>query len=292
MTSSLSSTLESITRETTIFFGIPTLIGGALGNILNIIVFLSLRTFRQKSCVVYLTIMSIVNIIQLTTGLLGRIMITSFNIDWTETSLFFCKFRYFVFPAASLISFTCLFFATIDQYFATSSRPRWQKWSNIKFAYYLTTFSTILWVLHGVPYLILFNQVTSFNQTTCVASNPIFFQYRLYFVSLIFIGFLPVAATIIFGSLAFHHVRTMNYRAVPLVRRELDKQLTIMVLTQDVMKFFTVLPYVIVTAISLNTGLIQHPNIAIYLRFATAISVLLYYFYFAVSMKRELDVNN
>lgn len=287
MASGLSSTLDLIAKEAALVFGIPTLIGGTIGNILNIIVFLSLRTFREKSCIFYLTVMSIVNISQLNTGLLARIMTSGFDIDWTQTSLFFCKFRYFVFPAATLISFTCLCLATIDQYLATSSRRRWQQWSNIQLAYRLMTFFIILWLLHGIPYLILFDQVRSSNRISCAAPNPTFLQYRFYFISLVLTGFLPVCITILFGSLAFYNVRTMHYRSVPLVRRELDKQLTTMVLVQDVVNFFTVLPFAIMNALSLNTSLTSDPIIAIHIRFATTISVLFYYFYFAVSIWRE-----
>jgi len=81
MSTSFSTYLDFIAKEVSFHFGLPVLIGGTIGNILNIIVFLSLRTFRQNSCAFYLTIMSIVNIGQLTTGLLARIMITGFGID-------------------------------------------------------------------------------------------------------------------------------------------------------------------------------------------------------------------
>jgi len=91
MSTSFSVHLGFIAKEASLYFGLPVLIGGTIDEILNIIVFLSLRTFRQNSCAFYLTIMSIVNIGQLTTGLLARVMTNGFNIDWTQTSLFFCK---------------------------------------------------------------------------------------------------------------------------------------------------------------------------------------------------------
>ncbi|UJR32958.1 hypothetical protein I4U23_020421 [Adineta vaga] len=94
-------------------------------------------------------------------------------------------------------------------------------------------------------------------------------------------GFFPVCFTLIFGTLAFHNVRTMNYRTVPLVRRELDKQLTTMVLTQDIVTFFTVLPFSIMNVLSLNTSLTNDPTLATKVRFATSISVFFYYSYFA-----------
>jgi len=147
-------------------------------------------------------------------------------------------------------------------------------------------FFVILWTLHGIPYAILFVQINSSNSTTCNALNPIFLQYRSYFITLILTGFLPVCVTIVFGILAYYNVRTMAYRTVPLVRRELDKQLTTMVLTQDVVNFFTVLPFAIMSALSLNTALTNDPIIAVKIRFATIISVFFYYVYFGVSIKK------
>ena len=134
MSSSIITTLNLISQQINIVIGFTILATGTLGGILNIIVFLSLRTFRQRSCAFYLTIMSIVNIGQLYTGMFSRIMINGFNIDWTEKSLFYCKFRILFFQLCSLISFTCLCLATIDQYFATCSRPHWQQWCNLKVA--------------------------------------------------------------------------------------------------------------------------------------------------------------
>ncbi|CAF5002935.1 unnamed protein product, partial [Rotaria sp. Silwood1] len=193
MSTSLAESLAFIAQEMCIYFGIPLLIVGTLGGLLNVIVFLSLRTFRQSSCAFYLTIMSIVNVGQLITGLLARIMITGFGIDWTQTSLIFCKLRYFLFPIAALISFTSITLATIDQYFATCFRPRWQQWSNIQVAHRLTAVSSIIWILHGIPYLIFFNQNLSptTGKATCASQNNIFLQDRTYFVALVLTGVLP-----------------------------------------------------------------------------------------------------
>ena len=105
-------------------------------------------------------------------------------------------------------------------------------------------------------------------------------------------GFFPVSITIIFGCLAYYNVRTMAYRTIPLVRRELDKQLTTMVLTQDVVNFFTILPFSIINGLLSNTDLTNDPIIAIKMRFATSISVLFYYIYFGVSFKEIIFIKN
>ena len=288
MSSTLVTYLELIAKEMSVYFGIAFLVAGTIGNILTILVFLSLRTFRQNSCAFYLTIMSVVNIGQLATGLLTRIMTTGFGIDWTQTSLFFCKFRYFLFPATSLISFTCICVATIDQYFATCSRPRLQQLCNIKLAQRLSAFFIALWALHGIPYLILFERINIFSPdkvtVICATTNTIFVKYHSYFISLCLTAFFQLVLTIIFGILAYSNVRTLNYRTVPLVRRELEKQLTTMVLAQVVINVFTILPFSAVILIS-STTVIVDPTLAAIFRLIATTTILLYYFYFGVSIQ-------
>jgi hypothetical protein len=85
-TSSNFSSLVLASQLVTTYSGILILIAGVIGGFLNLVVFLSLQTFRQNSCAFYLTVMSFVNIGNLLTGLLSRIMIYGFDIDWTQIS--------------------------------------------------------------------------------------------------------------------------------------------------------------------------------------------------------------
>ena len=119
-------------QEIILYASMAILITGVIGGLSKIIVFLSLKTLRQNSCAFYLTIMSFVNLGQLLTGLLSRIMISGFSIDWTQMSLFYCKFRYFVFQTCTLLSFTCIC-------------PRWQQWSNIKISHRFIFFMDFTW---------------------------------------------------------------------------------------------------------------------------------------------------
>jgi hypothetical protein len=68
------SSLAFDTEEITIYLGTFYLITGVIGGFLNIIVFLSLKTFRQSSCAFYLMLMSIVNVGELLAGQLTRIL--------------------------------------------------------------------------------------------------------------------------------------------------------------------------------------------------------------------------
>jgi hypothetical protein len=56
---------------------------------------------------------------------------------------------------------------------------------------------------------------------------------------------------VVFGLLAYHNVRLLTRRKIPVVRCELDKQLTKMILVQILIYFCTFLPYSIQSMCSL-----------------------------------------
>ena len=286
MASTTISSLGFAGQQMSIYYGIPVLIAGIFGGLINTIVFLSLQTFRQSSCAFYLTIMSIVNIGQLFTGLLSRIMINGFAIDWTQNSLFYCKFRYFCFQTCTLISMTCLCLATIDQYFATCSRPRWQQWSNIKLAQRITIVSIFIWILHRIPFLFFYNQVVSYNpsKVSCAATNLMFLQYRAYFATLLLTGLLPIFISVLFGIAAYHNVKQLVHRTVPLVRRELDKQLTVMVLVQVLVNSIAVFPYAVMFGVQTNPNITNDSRILAIIQFTYTVTLLIFYSNFSVSI--------
>jgi hypothetical protein len=283
MSSSVIASLLRTYQRIIIYSGIPILTLGVLGGVLNTIVFLSLKTFRQSSCAFYLTVLSIVNIGQLLAGLFSRIMISGFSIDWTQTSLFYCKFRTFSFQVTSMISFTCICFATIDQYLATCARPRWQRWSNIKIAHRVMIIGILVALIEQSPCLIFYDHVKTppADIIVCTTTNNGFVQFNAYFNYLILGNLLPCSITLAFGWMAYRNTKELGYRTVPLIRRELDKQLTIMVLVQIVYTLVSLSPNTILYLI-LSYGNIQNSVIVAKLRLAYTITVCLYYTCFAV----------
>ncbi len=286
MSNPIISIFSSAISKTYIYMGTTITIGGVLGGIVNVIIFLSLKTYRQSSSAFYLTIVSIVNIGQLLTGLLSRVLINAVGVDWTETSLAYCKIRNYLFQACAIISPICLCLATIDQFLATSACPRWQRWSNNKIARYLSAISAIFWLAYGIPYFIYYNIVVSSTTgiSSCVITNPIFNQYYNVFHVPILMCAVPLGITIIFGLLAYHNVRQLSHRTVPIVRRRHEVQLTVMVLVQVVFNLFATTPCFIVLTFASFTTITQDPVIAIKVRFAIAITTCIYYLYYAVNI--------
>jgi hypothetical protein len=282
----MSTTLSFVGKQISIYFGTPLFIAGVLGNILNTIVFLSLQTFRQSSCAFYLTIMSIFNVLTLCSALLQNILPALSGFDGSATSLFYCKSGLYFEVLSIQTSLTCLCLATIDQYFATCSRPYFQQLCNIKLAQRLIIISVIFWVLHGIPYLVFFNHVVSptTNQVTCIDTNNIFEQYRIFGIILVLIGYLPIVIVALFGFMAYRNVQQIAYRTVPLVRRQLDKQLTVMVLVQVVVNILTLLPFTTVYAVATSQNLTVNSVLQAKFLFAVTVTIIVSYTAFAVSI--------
>jgi hypothetical protein len=230
--------------------------------------------------------MSLFNIGELICGALSRFLITGYGIDWTVQSVSYCKFRAYFVQVCELISLSCLCLATIDQYFATSSRPRWQQWSNIKLVRYMTVIVIIFWSTFATVYAVYYNIGTSSitSKLSCTNTNSAFSRYNSYFESIIMIGFLPNSIAVIFGILARRNVSQLAYRTVPLVRRELDKQLTTMLLVQVVFNTFSLLFYNISSVIIPLTVDSQNPVVIAKIQLVSILSTSIYYLYAAVSI--------
>lgn len=287
MSATNSSTFFFPAQDIAVYMGVPILFAGIIGGLLNCIVFLSLRTFREKTCTFYLIIMSFVNIGQLLTSLLPRIMINGFDVDWTRSTPWYCKFRMYILQLCTLMSYTCMCLATIDQYLSTSLDPFWQQLSNIKITRILSVSFFIFWSLHGIPFVIYLNTVVSqtTNQMSCVYTNTAMAQYFNYGFLVTLAGFLPVVVTILFGFLAYRNVTQFDFRRVPLIRRELDRQLSVMVLVEVIFNCFATIPYIITYIVIRLPRIANDPFRYAQVSLASSILINLYYLHYAVSEK-------
>ncbi|CAF1930123.1 unnamed protein product [Rotaria magnacalcarata] len=243
MASIAFESLKLATNECNIYGGFFVFSIGVIGNVLNIIIFSSLKTFREMSSTFYMTVTSAVNIFQLIFGLLTRILINGYNIDPTKTSSFMCKARQFILITTMLIVFTCMCFAAIDQ-FLLLTNP-WRHLCNLQLASRLVIIAFIVSFLHGIP-VILFQDLYPplvTGQTSCSFTSIGYSIYYSRFLFPILLGILPLTVRITFGVLAFVNVRGLHNRQVPIVRLERDKQLTAMVLVEVAIDVIVSLPY-------------------------------------------------
>lgn len=91
--------------------------------------------------------------------------------------------------------------------------------------------------------------------------------------------------------MAYRSVKSIAYRAVPLVRRELYKQLTTIVLIQVAFNINTATPYIITTSVITNINMIVDQITLSKLSLVSTITLLLEFINFAVSIYYNKTLN-
>jgi hypothetical protein len=144
---------------------------------------------------------------------------------------------------------------------------------------------SIIWFINESPCLIYYNHIISMNTTSFIVTNSLFEKINTYFNNVVLLVCLPAFVT---GLLAYNNIQQLSHRTVPFIRRELDKELTVMVLLQVVFNFFSIMPYCIMTIlVSTNTSHDSDKHTRI--QFVYILSICLYYTIFSVSIKLDQD---
>jgi hypothetical protein len=200
-----------------------------------LVVFTSLKTFRQTTCAFYVTTASIASIDESLIVLI-RFVNTSLNFYALNTSIF-CKFRYFLTQYCALGYLTNICMATIDQFL---SMTKYRHLNNLRLARCHIACTSIFWFIHGIFTFIYYDS----NQNVCVITNDIFAKYYTYFYLPILLGILPLTITSIFSLVAFIKIRTIASRQINIVRLSRDRQLTQMTLVHALFIILTTIPFV------------------------------------------------
>jgi len=234
---STADSLNFISQQIHIYFGLSILIFGVIGGILNVIIFTTLKTFRETTCAFYLTAVSIVNTGQLLIALFVRVLSEGFQTDIRNIS-WVCKIQIYMAGWCILVSMTVMCLATIDQYVSMS---KYRHYSNNRLAQRGIVLACIFWGLYSICFAIYYD--TPFG--TCTIINPSVAIYTARFHFPVILGFLPLTTMTIFSVLAFYNARTLISRQINIVRLSRDRQLTAMTLFHAVFVVMTTLPFII-----------------------------------------------
>ncbi|CAF1308542.1 unnamed protein product [Adineta steineri] len=232
------------TRQVNIYFGLSIMILGVVGGIFNIIIFTTLKTFRETTCAFYLTAVSVANILQLLIVSSVRILSEGFSTDIRRTS-WVCKIYIYMAVWCLLVSPTYVCLATIDQFLSMSY---YRRFSNLRFAQRCIFIIGFFWSLYSICFLIYYDAPLGI----CIDTNSNFAMYVTHFHYPILFGVLPLSTMITFSLLAFYNARTLISRQINIVRLSRDRQLTAMTLVHVVFVVITTLPYIINFIYSLN----------------------------------------
>ena len=228
---------------------------GLAGNLLNILTFRCFKLFRSHPCAFYLIIESFANANLLMLVLPFRITDFVFAYDPTRLSSVWCKLRNALVAIFSLLSFSTVCFAAIDQYLSTNSYPRLRQLSTLKLAHRLSSVAGFVLVLYGIPFAIFYGiQPTS----DCSITHPVFLRFHAFVHLSVLSAVLPITVSSLFATLAYTNVRRIVRRQMPPVRQRLDRQLTAMVLNKVAFLIVTILPFVTYRIYLLNVSSDKH----------------------------------
>ena len=146
-------TLDRISQQLNIFLGIILFVLGMIGCLWNILIFRH-YSFQNSSCCTYMLVGSIASLIQLCFGLAVRISTEGFQIDWTVTSIVWCKLRNYATQCASLIALSCLVWTAMDRLFSTCSQIKWRRLNSIFIARQVCTLTIVFWMLISIPTMV------------------------------------------------------------------------------------------------------------------------------------------
>lgn len=269
--------LTFIGQQCLIYGGSIFLIGGLIGNTINILIFSKVRKYRQTPCTFYFLIASVANLIYISFNFTTRIYGNIIGYDLSNLSITWCKTRQFLIVAFSMITLTNSCLAAIDQFLATSKHVHFRRLSNMQWAYRLVAFVTLLWFLHAIPCLIFYDVPSSTKK--CAIIHPIYAVYnRIYLLGLLCL--MPMAVTTIFGCLTYYNIRTTR----SLAEHNVDRQLVKMTLFQVFLIIFSLAPYSVLSIYNLITEkFVKDSNQLLRESFVLTVFTLTTYSYYSVS---------
>jgi hypothetical protein len=165
-------------------------------------------------------------------------------------------------------------FLAFDQFLSTNYRQSWRQLSTLRLAHRLAFFNIGVVVFHGILFL-FFGEIGFLG---CSIYSPIAKVYFEFFYYPILSGSLPVIISGAFSLLAYHNVRRIVRRQIPLVRRRLDRQMTAIALARVLCILILGVPFLVLTIFQL-TRVYENENymgLAILNLFSAIIYSLLY----------------
>ena len=204
-TSALATTGVSIINRYVLLF---VCIMGFVGNSLNVYIF-TRPNLRQNTCVIYLLITSLLNIMTLFFGASVRCL-TSYGYDLTLKAPVFCKIRFYLTYVTQSAALWLLVFACFDRYLSSSMNIQRRRWLNRE-----KTYRIILCVLifTSLSYTQMFY---CFDTTTNTAGSCTFRNQMCSFIDtasfLIFNSFLPPSLMFGFGVAMLMNIKQSRQR--------------------------------------------------------------------------------
>ncbi|CAF0908290.1 unnamed protein product [Adineta ricciae] len=266
--------IENLTKNYTFYSSIINLILGSISNILIILILSTTRTCRKNHCIFYLIVGSITDIGLIFAYLPFKIAGEIFGESPVNASTIWCKVQLTVCSILALCSLITTCFLAFDQYLSTNPRQQWKAMSTLRLAHRLTFFNVCFSISHNIVFII-FAENGKFG---CAIYNPVVKTYFKVFFYPIFIIILPLTFIGLLGLLVYRNIQWHMRRRMIVMRRRLDRQMSVIVLARVLSIAILGSPFLCTTLyeINLNDNEENENKLAIY-QLASAISYSLLY---------------
>lgn len=235
---------------------------GNFGEILNIIIFLQ-RIFRRNSCAIYFLAAACTRLVFInTTILLNGLSVgkltnfcifslykifdhSDYNTDPAQTSVVFCKIKFYVSYITAILPPSFVVLACLDRLMLSSLSAKVRSWSRSRYAYRSIAGVSIFWILfsiHGLIGGVIYDRsgysycfIQQCTYTVFIALYSIIINYLL-----------PPILMIILGLLTILNVRRTQRRIRPTTnsgyRQRKDRYLLRMLLFQVLINVIFTVP--------------------------------------------------
>ncbi|CAF0829228.1 unnamed protein product [Adineta steineri] len=246
---SVSDGILKLATQYSLYTGCVIFSFGVIGNVLNLLVFTQFKQFRTNRCAFYITIESISNLLYQFLTISLTILTSISGDDATGRFFIWCKFKNILAQICGLTTLYIICFSAVDQFFSTNHRFSLRQMCTLKLGRYFAFILICFVIIHSIALGCSYDIQPTLG---CVPSNYVAVQYLTYFFYPVLIGFLPIAIASSFSMLAYHNVRRIVRRQLPIVRRKLDKQITAMVLMRVIAFVFLLLPFITYRIYTIN----------------------------------------
>ena len=213
MAYSVSSIDQRITLAATV---ITTYVGGAMfllgtvGNLMNMIVFCCLKSYRSLVTSAFLATSSFAGQVYLTFSLVFGSLSYLINSDIPSRNSAICKTQLYMRNVCVQISLTCLCLSSIDRYLMTSRSARRRELITLKRARLIICACVVVWMCVGIPHAIYTFDFALYN--LCIPNSD--FATTLSYLNLVLAIFLPTTILSVFGVLTWKNLENTRLTAL------------------------------------------------------------------------------
>ena len=185
-----------------IYGGILMFVLGTVGNIMSVLVFCGIKSYRSLPTSVFLAAVSIANQINITVRIFLQFLTSILGYNPFATNRSACQFQWFLRKVFPQIAATCLCLCALDRYLMTTRSVRLRTLLTVRRASLLSGINAIVWLCYGIPSAIYVVTAPAFN--VC-GPNTMFLRISTYFDLSILI-LLPITIMSVFGFLTWKNL--------------------------------------------------------------------------------------